>query len=438
MFLVLTALWMLSVANIMVLRKATLMSFFSCLNIIFVLQVFPKMVAFQFWGLDAFLPSGVSYTSSGVTTGTLLVFLFILTINLCYVTNPTNVMVKYKSQQIQLWDTRTESVARFTIFGLLFPLFGAALAFYLSEVSFTLQTLIAKREFNVDGSISPAYIAQKLAQISKSAFYLSCLGYVCSPNKKRWFRTMFLMATLTSIVYITSSQRSGILILFLEILLTLLIGKTLRMRTLAIFGGIFIALSAMILLSRFSEGTGSLSLFELIFRRYFFDLEKITAIYQFSQGNHTGTSPVMGLFQLSSAPWPDDNIHYYISEHVFGMPNNGVPPSILGEIILLLGTVFIIPITVLIVSLIIMTENRMMRTHKGPLKILYIIILSKAYFLLPNSDLLSTVKRIAFDITLFYIGMFAFRMTYTYFAKTQPLRRPIRPSAPAHMLHHTS
>jgi hypothetical protein len=136
-------------------------------------------------------------------------------------------------------------------------------------------------------------------------------------------------------------------------------------------------------------------------------LEKISAIFEYSVSDTAYLfSPLSGVFATSTAQYPDYNIHYFIGAEMFGLANLGVPPSILGEIILYLGPIFVFPVTFIIALFLARMERLLVQTPSIFLKLFLLLLLANSYFLLLNSDMLSLIKRTIFDSAFLFIAIF--------------------------------
>ena len=92
----------------------------------------------------------------------------------------------------------------------------------------------------------------------------------------------------------------------------------------------------IIILTGRIEDLGIKGFIESIFlRRYFFDVEKVSLIFEYSKLT-CGQEFNLLYFCIDNFNIPG-NIHRFIGEDIIGISNLGVPPNIVGEIILRLG-----------------------------------------------------------------------------------------------------
>jgi len=278
---------------------------------------------------------------------------------------------------------------------------------YWTAADISFDNLFAKRELVQDGERTFAWALQKIAQVVKAGFYLLLLATLTTRDS-RYLRPLLLLAALSAIVYMISSQRSGILILALETGLALQLAGVLRARYLLILAGGFALLNIAILSARAAETAQSLYWTDLIYRRYFFDLEKIAALIEYFVADPLYRFESFGILASGAA---DIDItyssHFFLADQVFGI-GGGVPPSILGEMIIYAGPVWIVPLTLCLTAGLIACERLAQDAHRPLMQLILVVILSKLYFLTLNSDTLSSINRIVLDLVLLWAGLAAY------------------------------
>lgn len=390
-------------------HSRTIINFLTVTNFIFLTLVFPKLVGYLIFGNDIFLSIGAITNNSSAQSAFYLIFLFVCVINIAYIIARPAGKATINSAGNYTTVADRKAVKFFCVF-VIIPVSLASLGIYFFYAGVSIESLIVKRDWAAADGGSLAYISQKLAQFAKIGFLLTALGIISDPaNSRKWMWLLVIFSLILGIVFLTSSQRSGVFMLLLQLVMVFqLIGK-LKVKFLLVVGGIFLAANLLILTARFTNGLEGLNYFELFVRRYFFELEKIAGIFDFSvKGLEYIQSPAMGLFSISDAALPTYNVHYYIGTEVFGHERSGVPPSILGEIILYVGAIFVVPITFLMTSFLARVERKTARDNRPGYRLFSIVLLSDSYFLLLNSDILSLVKRLAFDTVLFGMALFFF------------------------------
>lgn len=387
-------------------------NFLTVSNFIFLTLILPKIIGYFISGSDVFLSSNAIRNPNAVQVAALIIFVFIITINVAYiVAKPANRSVT-TNNRTSISSSQRKAIKLFNV-SIVLPISLAALGLYFIFAGISLDNIIMKRDWSDINGGTIAYVFQKLAQLSKVGFFIVTLGIISDPeNSKSWRSQLILFSFLLIAVYSTSSQRSGVILLLLQIVMIYFTIGKLKIRTLLIIGGTFLMINLVILASRFTEGLQGLNFFEMFVRRYFFEIEKISMIFEYSVKDTSYLFyPVSGLLTFSGVPLPTYNVHYYIGSEIFGYSfKYGVPPSILGEIILYVGAIYIVPITLLITISLAKIERVTSRSHKASLRLFTIILLSDSYFLLLNSDIFSLIKKLAFDSALLTVALIFFSL----------------------------
>lgn len=390
-------------------HRHILVNFLTFTNLIFIALVLPKIVYYYFSGRDAFIISFYLIGDDAAIVGVYVTFLFVIAINVAYLlARPYRIIPP--SEVFQTLTNRQSSSIRLVSYFVLLPISLAMLLLYLVIVGVSLESIVAKRELESGATFGTTYIVQKLAQFSKVGFYLALLAMLCGNQTFKNWRVIFtVFFLLVMVVFLTSSQRSGAILVMIQISLVLMVLGNLKTRQIAIIGGAFVALNLVILSSRFVNGLEELSYFDIFVRRYFFELEKIAAIVRYSVDfSVLHNSPIMALLSTSTNEPPDGNVHYFVAEKMFGLYNIGIPPSLLGEIILYFGPVFVFPVTFIITSCLIRIERFGYQTPNAKWKLFCITVLSCSYFLLLNSDVKSLFNRIILEGVFYFAALNVF------------------------------
>jgi oligosaccharide repeat unit polymerase len=360
-------------------------------------------------GSDVFITNITNFGKASASTAVIVVFLFMIAINSTYcafpaykIERPENIRQFLDNRQMK----RLKSLCTFVII----PLSLLALIIYFSTVGVSLDSFIQKRQLIDEGGVSRAYILQKVAQVSKIGLYIVFLAILCSnQNIKDWRRLLTIFFFLVFILFMSSSQRSGILIIILEICLILTLLDKLKFKQIIFIAGGFLAINLALLSARFTNGLDGINFISGIARRYFFELEKITGIVTYASNNNIlHHSPWSGAFTMATQEVPAGNIHFFIGEKIFGLYNVGVPPTVLGNIILSFGTVFVIPFTCFMTAIMIKIERIGFESKVVTVKLFTIILLSCAYYILLNSDIISLFRRILLEGAFFLVAVFLF------------------------------
>ena len=388
--------YMLSIVLVAIRGHKKFLSFFTISNFLFIALVLPKILMFTAVGNDVFLSATAASSPNAVIATSYVIFVFIISINLGYIVKRPKWQTEIHALNSANWQG---DYIKTTVTLIVLPMSVLVFLIYFWSAQISFSQIVNKIDFSSFDNGLAVYLSHKLAQFSKVGIYLVLLGVIVGDGKLKGYRLNLLcLLLLLSLVFFTSSQRGGIFLTALLIILWLQYLNVLKLWHIITLGSIFFVLNLLILSSRFENGISGLGFFEIYTRRYFFDVEKLAAIFEFSASDLGYLfRPSVGLFQLSAADWPTYSIHHYVGYEVFGMTTNAIPPSILGEIILYFGALFVLPIGFLLSLLMVTLENRIERSKK-PLEILILLILlSNAYFLLLNSDVLSLVKRLLLD-----------------------------------------
>lgn len=235
--------------------------------------------------------------------------------------------------------------AGLVISALLFSRMGIDLAVDFSQKR---DFLAASGEVNMVN-----YLLIKAAYIVKIPFYMYLYQYPTLRNRRGLFRLTAALSLLFGFVlHVVFSQRSGVLFMVLDVLFLVSALRPLRARWLLSALGLLFALNVGVLWFRAAWNDFTQLFVLLFFRRYFMDVEKVSNILAYVKASSTnlGATDLLGDSFFSSFAHfrlPED-IHFFVGREIMGLSSIGVPPSIVGEVILRMGTVWLIPVAILI------------------------------------------------------------------------------------------
>ena len=395
-------------------------SFFWLSAAVFFVYILPKLAAYLLTGDDVFLPGSAVLGQNSANAATVCITAFMATILACYfVSSAVSPEGPARTKMDRPIDP--DQAASIAIW-LFVPIFGVSFLAYWVVAEVTFDNLFAKRELILDGERTAAWALQKIAQVVKGGLYLALLATL-TVRDGRYNRHVFLLAVLSVLVYLVSSQRSGILILALEIALVFQIAGIMKPRHYLALAGSFAALNIAILSARALDTANAMSWSDLIYRRYFFDLEKIAALIEYFVSDPLYRFDSLGiLVSGSNGIRPDYGMHHYLGEQVFGVAS-GVPPSVLGEMIIYAGPISIIPLTAALAAVLIWCERRSRATANPIVQMVLVVLLSKLYFLTLNSDAASSFNRIVLDLALLCTGVGGFLLAGGRLGRSHAERR---------------
>ena len=389
-------------------------SFLTFSNAVFVILILPKIIGFWVVGNSIFLTLYGVMDDNAAYAAAYITFIFMIAINTGYIiARPAR--LAQPQPVLRAFTPRQDSLARMINLYIVLPISLVAILIYFSATGVSLDALISKRDWGTEGAGLLAYVSQKAAQFAKVGFFVSVLGILASNGvSRRWQMQLVAFSLLLVLVFLSSSQRAGVFLLVIMFILILHVVGRLKIRHIVITLVLFLLANSAILASRFVDGFEGLNFFEIFIRRYFFELEKISAIFEYSVSDGMYLfSPISGIFSVSTAEIPDMNIHYFIGSKMFGLPNLGIPPSVLGEIILFWGPIYVFPVTLLIALALARLERALVETRSINVKLILVVFLANSYFLLLNSDSLSLLRRLIFDGGFMLMALFI-----VYIAKT--------------------
>lgn len=388
-------------------RSVRQVNFFTTTTAVYFFYVGPKLFAYSLFAGDTSLMVGGSrYSQSVMDAAAILSVLFVIAICIPYALNLPRRRVDLGATVGELRPR--ESSVRLTYMNhlsvvIFFPLFIFFLSHFLLSSGASLGSLFAKPDYQLDQGLSAAYIYQKAAQCIKCAFYGAALivlsgRYSSSRSAFTWLYFFFLLSCM---VFLLSGQRAGIALLIVEVILVkqLHSGPPTRaaMVALLIFS---IAANFLMLLAR---GIENASIAFYIFRRYFFDFEKTSGLLAYVVPNAVDWVQVTTRGGMTTLP--DGNLHHVIGSEIFGT-ESGVPPSLLGELILYLGPACVFPVALILAVWVRRLEWAAGRSSVSPFaRLVTVILLAKVYVFWLNSDSIGMLKRFALDFSLCLLAL---------------------------------
>lgn len=251
-----------------------------------------------------------------------------------------------------------------------------------------------------DGSHWP-YILQKTAQVSKVGVYAYCFMLV--GRNQVWAlqsRVLFSsLLVLTCAVFLISGHRSGIMLLLIQFVFLLQATNRLRLSHLVWGALVFLVVNVLVLLVRDTPENTSFLLVN-VFRRYFFEIEKMSAVAMMVQQSGGVLEPLSALCtQVSTGVSFEGSFHHYLGNVVL-QSRSAVPPTLLGEIWAFWGSAFFLPVAVALGYTLRWLERRANTSEKPILVVILTTVASTAAFFLLNTDTMSFLKRSVFEMAL--------------------------------------
>lgn len=410
MFYVLIALLVTLQFFIIKRKRATFLSLSTVSIIIFSLLLLPKIILYDLIEADVFTTYVFRISTPSVQAAKAAIIAFLFSIQAVYLIGPRLAPKPARPEPPGNY-IRVIQRYRFFIKSIFFPLSVVYLLFFISLKGFDMEGLFSKGVFHEEGQITFLYYVQKVGFFVKIPFYIALLKLIIvgriESRSDLWI--LVLATAFCFALFMFSGQRSGIFLTILELLTALLVAGKLRMKIILVMGGFFIFANAAILTVRFADA-GQLAFYELVLRRYFFDFEKVAGIISLwihHSAYETGLLPLF--FSVSEPIHIDGNIHFIIGEMAFGF-SGGIPPSILGEILIYLGGWAIIPATLICTLIYRKVEGLMLYTSSPAIAVIAIILCSHFTYFALNSDLLSFLKRSALDLIIFMCGYLLFNV----------------------------
>ncbi|WP_375260297.1 hypothetical protein [Palleronia sp.] len=377
-------------------------SFFWLSAAVFLVYILPKFGAYLLTGDDVFLPGTAVLSQNTANAAVVCITAFMATILVCYFT-AVIVLPEGPARVTMNRPLDPDQAASIGIW-LFVPIFGLSFCAYWIAAQVSFDNLFAKRELILDGDRTVAWALQKIAQVVKAGLYLALLATL-TVRDGRYNRHVLFLGALSVLVYVVSSQRSGILVLALEIALVFQIAGIMKPRHYLILAGSFVALNIAILSARALDTAQAMYWSDMIYRRYFFDLEKIAALIEYFVSDPLYRFDSLGILVAgSNGIRPDYATHHFLGEQVFGVAS-GVPPSVLGEMIIYGGPISIVPVTAALTAIVIWFERCGRATGNPIMQLVLVVVLSKLYFLTLNSDFSSSINRIVLDLALLGTGL---------------------------------
>lgn len=376
--------------------------------IVYIALIFPKMILYLMIGDEA-LVSGAYYAPSEsiIQSAALCIFLFVVSMQIPYALGKRVYAEQNRYRSIRYaknFGIRHIKVLYFLFF---LPLSIAYITFFASTKGISPETIFSKPDFVVEGSYTSLYFLQKAGFFLKIPFYIVLIGMLTRKgDEKRSDNVVLFFSTLFSFaLFLLSGQRSGVLLTILELLIVYgALGK-IRFRTVLLITIFFMSVNFVILAARFAD-VQEAGIAQIVLRRYFFDIEKISGIFDYALvgGNffQVSTHSVLGHdYKI------EGNIHFFIGEEIFNT-RAGVPPSFLGEQIIYFGPFAIVPLTLLTASICKRIELKILLNRSPFFTLVYVIIFSHWMYFSLNSDFFSFLSRTTLDLLVLTSGFLLF------------------------------
>ncbi|MCB1318402.1 MAG: hypothetical protein KDK27_20695, partial [Leptospiraceae bacterium] len=215
---------------------------------------------------------------------------------------------------------------------------------------------------------------------------------------------------LTAFVYMIAGQRSGLFIMIMQFLIVYSIRGDLKLGTMVKVGIVLFSLVAVVTVARLGDSLATEGLQNTIFGRYFFDVEKIAGVIYFAVGTDTYPySPFHIMTEVSNSPGFQPEFHRFIGESIFNT-RNGIPLSLLGEIIYFLGPVFIVPASIVYSIFVRSMEYRIYASSATYFRLLLIVVLGNVYYFSLNANTFDLLKRLTLDLSYLFLAFLVFHI----------------------------
>jgi hypothetical protein len=379
--------------------------FLSLANIVFLLAVLPKSVLYAEFGSAVFLSQSAEFTTTEVSAALFAISAFVLGLNLAWllpwrVPDALNRLARFE-RITGRFDLESPIRAGRVMFVVL-PLFIIAFGGMLYAMAASGDALFRKPEMMEDGVRSSVYYWQKAAQVIKLGVY-AYLFKLAARNSGIWpLRARFGIVAalcLTMLVFLVTGQRSGIFLLLLQVLVIFHATGRIALRHLAVGLGLFAAVNILVLALRDTPENTHFALVNLT-RRYFFEIEKISGIVRLATKHMADAGlPWVTIWGDGSNGVTIGNLHRYLGHEVLGSIS-AVPPTVVGEMVLYFGLIFVLPLAIALGWIMRFTEHALTQA-RGPVLITALAtIVATASFLLLNTDSWGFVKRLALELAL--------------------------------------
>ncbi len=271
--------------------------------------------------------------------------------------------------------------------------------------------LVAKRTIidpDADG-VGLGYCALKAAFIASGPVFLCLL----SEKNSRWLQCACGLSGLVYVFYcFTLSYRTGIIILFLDIVVFLGLSGRLNRLYLAIATVLPLIANWVILALRDQVETTSI-MYTTFLKRYFLDVEKVAFILDYKKScglpSFFGNSLDDLVFFSTARDSIDGNLHRFIGSEIMLEAENGIPPSIVGEAILYLGPGALCIIGVLVGMACARIKDWAAVTSNPTVRLIAVLVLVRVNFFLVNSDSVSALLKVALDLALLLATLSLYR-----------------------------
>lgn len=271
-----------------------------------------------------------------------------------------------------------------------------------------------KVDFGPAPTDTAAYWLHKLTQVAKAGLVYGLLRFAAWGADRRSVAIVAWFATLTVALYLYTGQRIGIALTVLQVLLALQLIGRLRPRTVIAAAAAMLATSTLVVWARETPESTSFVYLDQIVRRYFFEIEKLTAVLSASAGGYPfaeGSWRV--LLDVSSPPVRSFNLDGFLGREVLGSLS-AVPPSLPGEILFFVGGIALVPVTLLVAAAFGRLERKVYEPGAGwPVfewRLAGVWALATGYLLLLNSDVAGFALRLLLEMAIFAVGVVAWRV----------------------------
>jgi hypothetical protein len=424
--LVETSVWLLTIITIAYalwnLRSEPILSFLGFTIGIFFIFILPKSVLYHLYGNDVFLAQNVGFEVIHINAALIAICLFVIGITLSY-----SLPIKWIDNVAKVpWqhvfiiknEEKSLSISNNIFLHFIFPVFLIALVGYIWAIYDVGGQVFHKTKLLTANGISHAYIMQKMVQIVKIGVYLYFLQIIASNTTQLPKRSIVLFGIAiisTTFIFLISGHRSGIILLFIQVVLfSQYMGW---ICTKHLFFGVMLLVALNIFILLFREATESTEFYIVnLLRRYFFEIEKIAGLIRVTTDNQTLTSPWDILDSFSLKPSFEGSSYYYLGHKVLNS-KSAVGPTILGDVILYMGGIFILPMAIFLGYFIRMLEKISLLSSNPITIIMAITTVAVGEFILLNTDTWAFIKRIIFELGLLSLAFLSIRIYVIFFYK---------------------
>lgn len=401
------------VFSIWILRSQSIFSFLGFTVGIFFIFVLPKTFLYHLYGNTVFLAQNVNFTPLHVNSALIVILLFILGIVISY-TLPIGWLTTFtkkiasSSLQIQKEIKVSDTISLYIIF----PLFFISFVAYIWAIYKVDGHIFHKTTFTYNGEISPAYIMLKIVQVIKISFYLYFIQLISIKEKipMNSKKILILAILFTIAIFLVAGHRSGIIILFLQIVLFSKYMGWIKNKHIIWAIIALVGLNIFILFFRESTENTQYQIINFL-RRYFFEIEKISGLIMEDNLGQLITSPWMSLIDTSSQIHFTGSSHHYLGNHIL-QSKSAVGPTILGDIIIYLGSAFVFPLALLLGYIMRIIEKITFSSSNGLIVAIGITAISIGEFLLLNTDTWAFIKRFIFESGLIFMAYMLLKIKF--------------------------